>query len=167
MKTKIMIITHKKFYEPKSNIFIPLHVGKKGKEDLGYIGDDTGENISEKNPNYCELTGQYWIWKNIKDVDYLGICHYRRFFIKPMFINDLKYYIGLYSRKLKGFIKRKDEWKERKINIKNNKNFLKYIYKTEDYIEKKINQYDVLLLKKFKLNVTLEELYSKISQRMR
>ena len=52
---------------------------KKEKDNLGYVGDDTGENISEKNPYYCELTGVYWAWKNLK-ADYIGLVHYRRQF---------------------------------------------------------------------------------------
>lgn len=41
-------------------------------------GDDTGENISNRNYTYSELSVTYWVWKN--DVsDYKGICHYRRF----------------------------------------------------------------------------------------
>ncbi len=39
--------------------------------------DCEGENISEKNPCYCELTTQYWAWKNV-DADYYGFIHYRR-----------------------------------------------------------------------------------------
>lgn len=46
---------------------------------MGYIGDNTGDNISLRNPNYCELTGLYWAWKNLK-CDYIGLCHYRRYF---------------------------------------------------------------------------------------
>ena len=42
-------------------------------------GDNTGDNISNKNSTYCELTVQYWAWKNA-DADYYGFCHYRRYF---------------------------------------------------------------------------------------
>lgn len=73
-------MTHKKFdRKTEEEIYVPLHVGKDGKEDIGYIGDNTGEHISEKNPEFCELTGLYWIWKN-SDAQILGLCHYRRYF---------------------------------------------------------------------------------------
>lgn len=51
----------------------------KGDLPRGVLGDNTGDNISEKNKSYCELTTQYWAWKNT-DYDYYGFCHYRRFF---------------------------------------------------------------------------------------
>lgn len=47
----------------------------------GFILDNSGDNIAEKNGSYCELTAFYWMWKNIdrEKYDYLGICQYRRF----------------------------------------------------------------------------------------
>ena len=61
--------------------YLPIQVGKAiSNTDLGVQGDNTGDNISEKNQSYCELTGIYWAWKNLKNVDYIGLCHYRRYF---------------------------------------------------------------------------------------
>lgn len=76
---KILIATHKKYQMPKYNMYMPIHVGKEGKEDIGYAGDNSGDNISIKNAFYCELTALYWAWKNL-DADYIGLCHYRRHF---------------------------------------------------------------------------------------
>lgn len=81
MIVKIYTMTHKKFQEPEDRIYIPLHVGRAKADNLGYLGDDTGESISEWNNYYGELTGVYWTWKNEKSADIVGICHYRRFFV--------------------------------------------------------------------------------------
>ena len=81
MNLKIFAMTHKKFEVPYDPMYQPLHVGHAKAQDLGYPGDDTGENISHLNCYYSELTGHYWLWKNCKDVDYIGTCHYRRFLI--------------------------------------------------------------------------------------
>ena len=62
-------------------LYLPIHVGCEGKKDLGFQGDNTGDNISILNPYYCELTGLYWAWKNL-ECDYLGLVHYRRYFTK-------------------------------------------------------------------------------------
>ena len=56
-------------------------MGSEGKPSLGYDRDNVGDNISDKNANYCELTGLYWAWKNM-NADYLGLVHYRRYFSK-------------------------------------------------------------------------------------
>ena len=69
---KIFVCTHKKFEPPKDSIYVPIHVGKKGKTDLGYPGDDTGDEISEKNCYYSELTGLYWAAKNCPEADIKG-----------------------------------------------------------------------------------------------
>ena len=75
---KVIIATHKKYYMPKDKLYLPIHVGAKGKENLGYQKDSDGKNISKKNPYFCELTGLYWAWKNLK-ADYIGLVHYRRY----------------------------------------------------------------------------------------
>lgn len=82
MKTvKIIVCCHKKDIMANVPPFMPIHVGKAiSNQDLGIIGDDEGENISAKNGSYCELTGMYWAWKNLKNVDVIGLCHYRRYF---------------------------------------------------------------------------------------
>ena len=79
---KVIVATHKKYQMPEENMYLPVFVGAEGKEEnitKGYQRDDKGENISGKNPYYCELTGLYWAWKNL-DADYIGLVHYRRYF---------------------------------------------------------------------------------------
>ena len=77
---KIIVAAHKAYRMPEDPIYLPLHVGKaRSDKSLGFVGDDTGDNISTKNPSFCELTGLYWAWKNL-EADYIGLCHYRRYF---------------------------------------------------------------------------------------
>ena len=59
--------------------FLPVLCGSVfGSEKVGFFRDNDGENISDKRLSYCELTVQYWGWKNTK-ADYKGLMHYRRF----------------------------------------------------------------------------------------
>lgn len=109
MSVTIFTMTHKKFQTPEDSIYLPLHVGRAGAEDYGYAGDDTGDNISGKNCYYGELTGMYWVWKNIRTSDYVGICHYRRYFCteegrilnEKDYLSILKDYDIITSKKLK------------------------------------------------------------------
>lgn len=79
MNIKVLVAIHKKFWVPESDMYLPIHVGSTlSKKDLGFQRDDEGDNISEKNGKYCELTGVYWAWKNL-DADYIGLVHYRRY----------------------------------------------------------------------------------------
>ena len=77
---KILISCHKQSIVPDSEIMLPIEVGAdlRNRHIEGYIQDNTGDNISAKNKMYCELTAQYWAWKNL-DADYYGFFHYRRY----------------------------------------------------------------------------------------
>lgn len=94
---KILVCYHKPSFLLRDDILTPIHVGRAlakqhmNTEDEKYqwlmsnlIGDDTGENISEKNSSYNEMTSLYWAWKNYKELGdpaYIGMMHYRRHFI--------------------------------------------------------------------------------------
>ncbi|MCR5416712.1 MAG: DUF4422 domain-containing protein [Pseudobutyrivibrio sp.] len=97
MDIKIIIAMHKAAQVPEYGVYLPLQVGAAGKkgirvsdcpgasayakhpETAAIARDDDGDNISAKNPFYCELTGLYYAWKNLDD-DYIGLVHYRRYF---------------------------------------------------------------------------------------
>ena len=149
MDIKILVATHKSYWMPTDNVYLPVHVGKEGKEDIGFIGDNTGDNISTKNANYCELTGLYWAWKNIS-ADYIGLCHYRRYFTRANPIN---------CEKKKQVILSRNEWEKllekhpiivpdkRKYYIETNRShynhshYAKDIDTTEKIIQEKYPQY--------------------------
>lgn len=97
MNVKIYTMTHKPFLKPDDPVYIPLHVGRELSQDLGYMGDNTGEHISDLNPYYGELTGLYWIWRNGTGADIIGICHYRRFFMNEdgSFMSAADYEVAL------------------------------------------------------------------------
>lgn len=81
MDIKILVAAHKESKMPVGEIYYPVHVGKSlhPDKDFGYHPDNEGDNISEKNPYYSELTAIYWAWKNCH-ADYIGLAHYRRHF---------------------------------------------------------------------------------------
>ena len=80
-RVKIFVSAHKRSVIPDAACIVPVQVGAATApvrfDDM--LHDDDGENISALNPMYCELTAQYWAWKNM-DADYYGFCHYRRYF---------------------------------------------------------------------------------------
>ena len=83
-KIKIYVACHKPCDVLQDEVYTPIHVGRtlsKYKEEMAeMVGDNTGDNISEKNPLYSEMTAQYWAWKNVHDCEFIGFCHYRRTF---------------------------------------------------------------------------------------
>ncbi|MDD3048383.1 MAG: DUF4422 domain-containing protein [Bacilli bacterium] len=78
---KVFVATTKLYDMPKEKIYQPIQVGAALNEELPYLKDNTKNNISIKNPNYCELTALYWIWQN-SHIDIEGLTHYRRYFTK-------------------------------------------------------------------------------------
>lgn len=90
MKIRIMVAAHKPYWMPVDEIYMPIFVGATGKQTIvGYMRDDQGENISQKNDIYCELTGLYQVWKNT-DADIYGLCHYRRYLADQKFLRPKK-----------------------------------------------------------------------------
>lgn len=89
-KIFIGIAGHKKYKMPTDYPYIPIQVGAKGKPTIkGFLRDDIGDNISDLNSNFSELTGLYYIWKNI-DSEYKGLVHYRRYFKRSYLKTILK-----------------------------------------------------------------------------
>ncbi len=96
-KIKLLVCYHKPDTLIKNEVFTPIHLGRAiAKKEMkpddpklkwlldNMIGDDTGDNISELNRTYNELTALYWAWKNydkLDDPDYIGLMHYRRHFV--------------------------------------------------------------------------------------
>ncbi|AVG77533.1 DUF4422 domain-containing protein [Pantoea ananatis] len=80
-KVKVFTCHHKPSAFLSSPAIIPIHVGKINSiSEICTFGDDTGDNISYKNPFYCELTAHYWVWKNEALSEFVGFMHYRRHF---------------------------------------------------------------------------------------
>lgn len=82
MQTTIIVATHKPYWVPDDPMYLPVQMGHAVHPACGYIGDDTGDNISERNANFCELTGLYWAAHNI-DSDYIGIVPLPPLFCQP------------------------------------------------------------------------------------
>lgn len=80
MSLGIYVVSHKEYKFPNTKEYIPIKVGIS-KDDFAILSDSNGDNISDKNPYYCELTALYWLWKNRQLEDYVGFCHYRRYFM--------------------------------------------------------------------------------------
>ena len=80
MKLRIIVASHKEAWMPEDPVYLPVQAGRAAGTPLpGFTGDDSGTNISAKNPHYCELTALYWAWKNLS-ADAVGLVHYRRYF---------------------------------------------------------------------------------------
>ena len=116
---------------------VPVLGGAKMKEPIVDVVSDDGKNgsISEKNPYYCELTVQYYAWKN-EDADFYGLCHYRRFFC---FDKGVK----------KPYLAFKGDLKDKK----------KHLLGSEDEIKKLCDENDVIVPRAEDIGATVYQKY--------
>lgn len=77
---RLFVCCHQPATVPEHPMLVPIQVGAAlaAEHFEGFLHDDVGEHISCKNRAYCELTAQYWVWKNV-EADYYGFFHYRRY----------------------------------------------------------------------------------------
>lgn len=120
---KIFICAHKEVPLPQHPYFLPIQAGAALHEPIiGYQPDNEGDNISIKNPHFCELTCHYWAWKNLKGTDIVGLNHYRRYF---------------------DFMKKWPQFSADKLFIPTD-DFLKKEYQFPD-LEELLKKYDIIL----------------------
>lgn len=157
---KILIAAHKPFKVPEGKYFVPIHVGRKiatslskdGKiNETDYewllknaVGDETGENISDRNRFYSECTALYWAWKNYEQLgnpEYVGLMHYRRHLV----FND-EYFVS----------KPKNKW-ENALSFINedfmDEAYIKNIGLNDANIEQACANYDFVVVKDTKLDL--------------
>lgn len=123
---RIFVSTHRDAAFFDSAILQPVQVGAQNASVRfpGMFHDDEGDNISELNSMYCELTTQYWAWKNV-DAEYYGFCHYRRYFD----FSSNRHTENAYGEIIEEYI---DEANQRKYCL------------DDASIEKMVRQYDVI-----------------------
>lgn len=128
---KILIAYHKEAPLLQGDDFLCVRCGQALSNDeilpKNIAGDNVGENISEKNPSYNELTAVYWAWKNL-DADYYGLMHYRRhfyfasekkkFYTKKKLEENYAEEIGYSSKKLRGILANCDFVAPKPISVK-------------------------------------------------
>lgn len=103
---KIYVVTHKPFEAELPPNYEYIQVNAARNEPFCRLTDHSGDNISEKNPFFCELTATYWIWKNDKVNDIVGLAHYRRFLTTNRFSSSCKHYLN--SPEVEKFLKKYD-----------------------------------------------------------
>lgn len=142
---KILVCAHKKDYVRQDDVYMPIQVGKAiSGFDLGFQGDDTGDNISDRNDWYAELTAMYWAWKNLKGVDYIGLCHYRRYFVMR---KSSLFLPSIISVSVKDYVDKKDT----KVDIE-------FLMNNIDVIVPKSGVYATPLYMQYGLEHSLEDL---------
>jgi len=108
MNIKIFCKTINYYYllDKLPKYIIPLGLGKNV-FPKHWLNDSKLQNISHLNKYYGEITGLYWLWKNItsnydkKESYWIGSCQYRRLWLNNLFFKKQKFSISnLYSNLL-------------------------------------------------------------------
>lgn len=93
-----------------------------------FLTDNSQDNISQKNGQYCELTAMYWIWKNDNASEFKGLFHYSRYLdLREASMRDTETPIFLRTESSKD------------------------IYVSKSYCIEKMNSYDLILPKPINL----------------
>ena len=144
---KIFVVTHKENPLLKNDLYVPIQVNATKNPPIydGILTDNKGINISDKNENYCELTASYWLVQNNYDCDYIGLCHYRRYF---------NFYKNLFS------IFPSTQKKISPEKFKSSKLFLTPASNQEKLITSILQKYDVILPMHYNLGVSLSDNYA-------
>ena len=104
---KVYVATHMKTEAPLPPNYQYIQVNAANNEFFFPLHDALGEdNISAKNPNYCELTAAYWVWKNDHENEVVGLAHYRRFLTVNKFSSSPHAYLN--SPRAENLLKRYD-----------------------------------------------------------
>ena len=92
---KIYVVTHKKVDYALPENYVYMQAGAAVNGVIYPQNDAVGEdNISAKNPYYCELTAAYWIMKNDRENDIVGLVHYRRYLSAQVLSRSPKHYLN-------------------------------------------------------------------------
>lgn len=76
----VLATMHKPYVHSAGSAWLrPCTVGGFQLDEAGAFSDAQGEQIAHLNRHFCELTSQYWAWKNLQQVEHIGFCHYRRY----------------------------------------------------------------------------------------
>lgn len=153
-KIKILVSCHRQSYVYKSPYLSSIQVGTAlaGKKIEADYYDDIGENISQKNKMYCEMTAQYWAYKNL-EADYYGFFHYRRYLA----------FQEIYTVNHMGKLSKKAKCPYREIpSIKEN---LAEFGLEEERMREVIESHDIITLLREKMNVTVYRQYCQFHNR--
>ncbi|MCH5284835.1 MAG: DUF4422 domain-containing protein [Akkermansiaceae bacterium] len=143
-----ILITQKKYSKLlSSDIFTPIQTGA-AISDVRFddmMHDDDGENISEKNDYFCELTAIYWAWKNydkLGNPEYIGFMHNRRHFI----FNEREY--------------KKNKWGL--VEFENlDEEYLDACSLRDEVVYSAVGGYDAILPETVNVDLTVREQYKK------